>query len=52
MPDRLGQQPRGVAWASSDPDSHLKERGREVEQLRREVARLQAENAFLRKVSA
>ncbi len=30
----------------------LKARDREVEQLRRQVARLQSENAFLKKVSA
>ncbi len=33
-------------------NGQLKERDREVEQLRREVNRLQTENAFLKKVSA
>ena len=33
-------------------NGQLKDRDKEVEQLRRAIARLQAENAFLKKVSA
>jgi transposase len=49
---------RWVHELRSDPaqpfpgNGQLKERDREVEQLRRQVTRLQTENAFLKKVSA
>jgi transposase len=49
---------RWVAEFRSDPtqsfpgNGQVKDRDREMEQLRRDNARLQAENAFLKKVSA
>jgi transposase len=49
---------RWVKELRSDPaqpfpgNGQLKERDREVEQLRRQVTRLQTENVFLKKVSA
>jgi len=43
---------RGDPQQSFPGNGQLKSRDQEVEQLRRQVTRLQAENAFLKKVSA